>query len=988
MTTQGQRYWRSLDRLLDSPVVREQLASEFPEGASLPPEGFTRRGMLKLMGASFALAGLASCRRPEELIVPFVAAPEELVPGVPKHYATTMPFGTSAYGLLVESHDGRPTKIEGNELHPSSRGAASSWMQASVLDLYDPDRSRHVIRREPGGQRNDSSWEDFLSFWTEVAASAVETGGAGLAVLTEAYSSPSIARLARQFRERFPESRWVVYEPAGDENVFEGIRLATGRPYRPVYQLEKAKRILSLGADFLLTESESVRHAKGFAASRRPSEDMSRLYVVESTLSLTGANADHRLALPCRDIAAFIASLATELRGQGLSLEIPETAVTPPWPAWEESVRERLRVIAEDLAAFPGEAVVIAGRDQPKEVHALALAINHALGAMGQTVSLAELDDAGWSQPSELELLSEEMTRGTISTLVVLGGNPVYTAPAGWKFAEALEQVEHTIHLSTHSNETSQRCEWHLPQAHFLESWGDARAADGSASIVQPLVAPLYEGRSHIELLDLLAHDRESPGYGLVRDTWLGSILGDEDVESRWNRALHDGVLVGSARVSSSVEIDGDGVRRSLESALRPVDRDSLEIAFPLSSTLHDGRFTNNGWLQELPDPITKLTWDNAALVGPATAKSLQIGTGDVVTLEVDGARVGVPVLVLPGQAEGSVALSLGYGRTACGRVGDGVGVSAYSIRPSSGLFASGLRVERTERTHDFAQTQQHWEMEGRELVKETTLAEYRDQPDVVSSHRSEPLPLWEEHSYAESPQWGMSIDLNACIGCNACVTACQSENNIPIVGKEQVARSREMHWLRIDRYVAGTPDNPEVVFQPVPCMHCENAPCEQVCPVGATVHSEDGLNTMVYNRCIGTRYCSNNCPYKVRRFNFFNYTKDLPETLQMLMNPDVTVRSRGVMEKCTYCVQRINAVRIEAKQTDRAIRDGEVRTACQQTCPVEAIVFGDINDLQSDVAQQKADPRHYVLLEELHHKPRTSFLAKLRNPNPAWEAH
>ncbi|MDA2935054.1 TAT-variant-translocated molybdopterin oxidoreductase [Acidobacteria bacterium AH-259-D05] len=989
----GKNYWRSLERLLDSPALREALADEFPEGAADPPDGMSRRTVLKLMGASFALAGLASCRRPEEKIVPYVSAPENVIPGIPKYYATTMCLGTSAYGIVVESHEGRPTKIEGNSLHPSSQGAAGSWMQAAILGLYDPDRSPKVLHRpQVETDPQESSWEEFLEFWTQLSSEAESSDGKGLAILTESYSSPTVARLAGQFQDRFPRAQWVVYEPVGDENIYEGLRVATGEAYRPLYHLEKAETVLALDSDFLLTESESLAQARAFAAGRRVKRgEMSRLYVVESTLSLTGAMADHRLPLQSRQITGFAAALALQLKDLGVPLDLTAELRTAPLSG---GIVEKLEVIARNLAASRGEALVLAGRRQPPEVHALVFAINRALGALEQSLSLRELKDTGWTNSSDFKALLNEMHRGAISTLIVLGGNPMYTLPADLEFQGALRRVTHTIHLSTHVDETSQLVKWHLPQAHFLESWGDARAADGSVSVIQPLIAPLFEGRSSSEVLALLVRDQEVKGNELVRDTWLESILGGEDFESRWLSVLHDGILKDSALPPVTVTLQEEALQEVFKTAAKPrpiTEAGKTEIVFQVSPALYDGRFSNNGWLQELPDPITKITWDNAALVSPKTAQDTGVENGDVVSLDYRGNSIEAPVWILPGQADDSVILALGYGRNAAGRVGENVGANAYLLRRSHApYFDGGLRITRTGRSHQLAQTQEHGTMEGRSMVWEATLNEYRLEPDFASQADEpvEPESLWKEHDYSEGYQWGMAIDLNACIGCNACTVACQSENNIPIVGQEQVRRGREMHWLRVDRYFSGDAENPEVAFQPVPCMHCENAPCEQVCPVAATVHDGEGINAMVYNRCIGTRYCSNNCPYKVRRFNFFNYTKDLPELVQMAMNPDVTVRSRGVMEKCTYCIQRINQAKYSVKQLGRRLQDGEVKTACQQTCPTDAIVFGNINDPRSRVAQLKRQNRNYVLLAELNNKPRTSYLAKLRNSNPDWDTH
>jgi len=987
--TEGKRYWRSLDRLLDSPGVRAELEAagisdgrEFPYGASEAPDAMSRRTLLTVMGASFALAGLTGCRRPVEHIVPYVEPPERVVPGIARRYATTLPFGTEALGAVVESHEGRPTKIEGNELHPASGGAASAWMQASILGLYDPDRLRQPARQPPGSaEARPAAWKFFEAFWQERVAELEPAGGAGLAILATGYSSPTLARLRAAFEARFPEARWVTWEPVGDGDVFRGLEAATGTPCRPVYHLERAKVIAALDADLLLTESGSLAAARGFARGRKvtgPEDSMNRLYAVESHLSITGSMADHRLRLQSRRIPAFAAALATELG----------VAVPGGFGELPEAARAKAKVIAADLRAAGADALVVAGRHQPPAVHALVLAIHRALGAVGRTVTLHPLQDAEAGDAAALGELVAAMNAGEVSTLISIGGNPSYDAPADLDLATALGQVAHTAHLSGHRDETARLVQWQLAESHPLEAWGDARAADGTPSVVQPLIAPLHESRSAVELLGLLVHDEHRPGYELVRESWR-SILGEGDFEEQWRRVLHDGLLAdGAAAPIDLANVGGAEVNVPAPEELPATD--GMELTFHPDASVYDGRFANNGWLQELPDTLTKLTWDNAALLSPATAEEVGVASGDRVRLRCGDRSLEAPVFVLPGQADGSVALALGYGRTSAGRVGDGVGFDAYALRATGGLgVCGGVTVERVGGAYPLAQTQEHWSMEGRELIREATLDEYRENPGFVGpgldpehSHQ-----LFPDHDYEDSPQWGMAIDLNACIGCNACIVACQSENNVPIVGKEQVSRGREMQWLRVDRYFSGGPEEPEVVFQPVPCMHCENAPCEQVCPVAATVHDGEGINTMVYNRCIGTRYCSNNCPYKVRRFNFFNYTKDTPELVAMAMNPDVTVRSRGVMEKCTYCLQRISEAKIAAKVEDRPLADGDVRTACQETCPAEAIAFGDVRDPESEVSRWKELDRDYVLLGELNNRPRTSYLAKLRNPNPQWES-
>jgi MoCo/4Fe-4S cofactor protein with predicted Tat translocation signal len=985
-------YWRSLGQIEGEADSRAFLEREFPVGASELSDGITRRDMMLLVGASISLAGLAGCRRPVEEIVPFVTAPEEMVPGIPRQYATTMPFGRSAYGLIVESHEGRPTKVEGNPGHPSTLGASSARVQASILGLYDPDRSQSVRRNgEP------ASWGDFVTAWGELAQAHGADGGAGLAVLTDTFSSPTLARLASEFRARYPQAIWATYEAVSDENRLAGLRQATGRDLDVVLRFDRASVILALDADPLLTDPEAIRHSRGFADGRRaPKGTMNRLYAVEAVYSLTGAMADHRLRLASRQIAPFLAALAARLDAPG---GVAGQAVVPGVdPRWIDAV-------AKDLQAHRGSSVIVAGERQPPAVHAAVCALNTALGNTGRTVSYYETSDAALPSTSSLASLVSAMTSGAVRTLVVLGGNPAFDAPADLGFAAAMGKVATSIALGHAVDETSATATWHIPRAHYLESWGDARATGGPLSVVQPMILPLFGGRSQVEVLGLLASGEDQPGYNIVRDTW-SPILGAADFDRQWNRVLHDGLLAGS----EPPEVTPDLAGALAEAGAGAVaEAGGLEVVFVPSPWLHDGRFANDGWLQELPDPLTKVTWDNPALVSPATAGSLGLANGDLVRLDHAGRSLELPVFILPGMADDVVALTLGYGRQRAGRVGNGVGFDAFTVRTSEAPgFAGGASLSRLGGKRALSTTQDHGSMEGRPLVRESTLAELQSKPDshaapgegaqaeeahtpkvVAGAHGVFPLEphhvaLWKEHAYDQGHQWGMTIDLNACLGCNACMVACQSENNVPVVGKDQVAKGREMHWLRVDRYFSGEPSgSPEIVFQPVPCMHCEDAPCEQVCPVAATVHDAEGLNVMVYNRCIGTRYCSNNCPYKVRRFNFFNFTKDTPDILQLAMNPDVTVRARGVMEKCTYCTQRVNRAKIDAKLAGRVLQDGDVKTACQQACPASAIEFGDLRNASSRVAQAKADPRNYALLGELNTKPRTTYLTKVRNPNP-----
>jgi len=675
----------------------------------------------------------------------------------------------------------------------------------------------------------------------------------------------------------------------------------------------------------------------------------------------------------------LVLELAARLKAAGLPLNLPATSSEAALP---KEASDWIAKVVEDFVQAPRDCFVVAGRGQPPEVHAAAYYINEALGAVGPLVSLVPLEDVAWENPADLADLVRRINEGTVQTLILLGGNPAFNAPADLEFGTAIGLVENSIHLSTHVDETSHLADWHLPRAHFLESWGDARAADGSVSAIQPVIAPLYGGRSMIEVVGSLTRNEEVAGHDLVREVWSESLV-REDFETNWRKTLHDGILEDSHLNPTAVRTREDLMKTVLaEMGSRPIEK-GLEVVFTPSNNVFDGRFSNVSWLQETPDPITKIVWDNAALISPATAEELGLVEGQIVRLGTEERRIEVPVHIQPGQTDNSIALSLGYGRTSAGNVGSGVGANGYGLRTLQQLYvATGLELNGTKGRHKLVLTQEHWNMEGRSIVREAALQEFRSRPDFAQAPDSDLVlkSLWEEPDYSTGNQWGMTIDLNSCIGCNACVVACQSENNIPVVGREQISKGREMQWLRVDRYFSGSSDSPEVVHQPVPCMHCENAPCEEVCPVAATVHDGEGLNLMVYNRCIGTRYCSNNCPYKVRRFNFFNYTKDTPETVQLAMNPDVTVRSRGVMEKCTYCVQRINEAGIRAKSESREVRDGEIQTACQQTCPTQAISFGNINDPNSAVSEQRANNRNYQLLAELNNQPRTSFLAKLRN--------
>ncbi len=984
-SARGPRYWRSLEEVAETDAFQKLLEDEFPSQASEWNDPLGRRRFLKLMGASLALAGVSSCtRQPAETIVPFARTVEATVPGRPLYFATAASLGGFATGVLVESHMGRPTKIEGNPRHPASLGASDAITQASILGLYDPDRSQVTTQ---AGQI--SSWLSFVAVLRREIEAQRLSRGAGLRILTETVTSPTLADQLNGLLEDFPAARWHQYEPTARDSAFEGSQLAFGEVVNTVYHFDRAAVVVSLDGDFLGQGPAKLRYTRDFIEKRgsgAAGEAMNRLYVAEGAPSITGAMADHRLRLKVGQVEGFARSLA---RALGVAGQTPEhEAASGRWDSW-------IAPLVGDLQDHRGSAIIYPGDEQPPIVHALAQAMNRALGAEGRTVTWTEAVEARpENQFESLAELAREMEAGQVEVLLILGGNPVFDAPAELGFAEQLDKVGFRTHLSLYEDETSELCHWHVPQAHYLESWSDARAYDGTATIVQPLIAPLYGGKTAHELLAAAAGGAERSAHSLVREFWR-SKTSTEDFELFWKNALHEGVVEGTSSAAKSPTLrerldapDGRAARAQLSTLAKPAGR-RLEVVFRPDASVWDGRFANNGWLQETPNPITKLTWDNPALLSPATAERLGLANEDVVEMALDGRKLEAPVWVTPGHADDSLTLHLGYGRTRGGRVAEGAGFNAYAMRTSTGRWsAQGLEIRKTGKRYRLACTQDHHSMEGRHLVRAGTLAEFQQDPhfaqklDHGGGHE---LSLYPGHEY-EGYAWGMSIDLNRCIGCNACMVACQAENNVPVVGKQEVIRGREMHWIRVDRYWEGSLDDPKTYYEPVACMHCESAPCEVVCPVGATVHSAEGLNDMVYNRCIGTRYCSNNCPYKVRRFNFLHYSDYETPSLKLLRNPDVTVRTRGVMEKCTYCVQRINSARIEAEKEGRKIHDGEITTACQSACPAQAIVFGDINDPGSRVARSKADPRHYGLLTELNTRPRTSYLARLTNPNPQLE--
>ncbi|MFZ0959896.1 MAG: TAT-variant-translocated molybdopterin oxidoreductase [Terriglobia bacterium] len=974
------RVWRGLEELAGTPEYRDFLECEFPHDPRAEAKGVSRRSALKLMGASAALAGLSACTKmPDQKIVPYAQQrPEDFVPGKPLFYATAMPLAGYATGLLVESHMGRPTKVEGNPSHPASLGAANLMAQASVLGLYDPDRAQVVMHV---GRIGD--WSTFLTSMDENRAELLTRKGAGLRILTGVVTSPTLADQIRSVLAQFPQAKWHQYEPLSRDTAREGAKLAFGEYLNTVYHFDQAEVIVSLDADFLCAGPGAVRYARDFADKRRvtgPESTMNRLYVAESTFTSTGAMADHRAPLRARDVEALARALA-----EGLGIKTGSAAPSAAPVDW-------IPALVRDLEKHRGSSIVIAGEQQPPAVHALAHWMNDKLGNVGKTVHYTDPVEANPVNALEsLQELVADIQKGEVDTLYILGVNPVYNAPVDLHFKDNLLKVRTRIHLSLYEDETAEQCHWHIPEAHFLEAWGDARAYDGTISIIQPLISPLYNGKSAHEILAVLGGQAGTTGHDVVRSYWQRQKPG-ANFEQFWQTTLNSGVVADSAFAPKPVKLGS-----ALAGTATKASAGGFEIVLRPDPSVGDGSFANNAWLQEVPKPLTKLTWDNAALVSPATAHKLGVANGDVVKLTTHGQSVEAPIWITPGHADDSLTLHLGYGRRRAGHVGTSIGFNAYLLSTTENPWIGSAEVQKTGRTYQLVTTQHHHIMgkEGeereeesvaalqRKLVRGATLEEFRRNPEMIREEGEENGPsIYPAYPY-NGNAWGMSIDLNSCIGCNACVVACQSENNIAVVGKDQVARGREMQWIRVDTYFEGGLENPGIYNQAVPCMHCENAPCEYVCPVGATVHSPEGLNEMVYNRCVGTRYCSNNCPYKVRRFNFELWSDWTTPSLKPMRNPDVTVRSRGVMEKCTYCIQRINRVKIAAEEKGREIHDGEILTACQQTCPAQAIVFGNINDKGSRVAKLKAQSRNYGLLEDLNTRPRTTYLAKLRNPNP-----
>jgi MoCo/4Fe-4S cofactor protein with predicted Tat translocation signal len=1035
----GRTYWRSLDELAETPEFRQWVEREFPAGASEWTDPVSRRHFVKIMSASFLLGGLgfagSGCRRPVERIFPFSKMPENYVHGVPQYYATAMPTRGSAIPLVVKSTDGRPIKIEGNALHPDSNGGTDRFAQASILNLYDPDRA---TRFTSGG--NSTSPAAALGFLDSLAKKAQSNGGQGLSFLLEQNNSPSRARLQKMIADELPQARWYAYEPVDLDISRRAASLAFGQSVRPHYHFDAAKVIVSLDCDFIGSEEDAHNNIRRFAAGRqieKPEDSLNRLYVVESLMSLTGINADHRLRLASSAVVQVAAGLVAEILKTGGDLAGLGSLGTL---AGDDA--KWVAECAKDLLQNRGQSLVVAGYRQPLAVHMLAHALNDALGNLGQTVVFREAPE---SREGSITELAKALNAGQVETLVILGGNPVYTAPADLDWASTQGKAKTVVRLGYYEDETFPHCQWHFPAAHFLESWGDALTGDGTLVPLQPLIAPLFGGLTELEMLARIGAAAVGSPYAIAGETFAGFLkVGDR--EAAWKKFLHDGFLANSATRPVEVSLNHAAVSEAIagmKKAAAP-GANNLEAVFYRDYKVDDGRYNNNGWLQELPDPVTKVVWDNAVLLSRKTAQELGVKNLEVVEIKLGERTVRGPIWVQPGMADYSLGLALGYGRKQTGRVGLGTGFDAYPLRTSEAAnFAMGATLRSVGETYSLSCTQTHWSMEGRPIIREANLDQYREHPGFAKSLDEEkppveaplyPNPFDQIYKPKGLHQWGMSIDLNRCVGCSACMMACQSENNVPIVGKDQVHRGREMHWIRIDRYYAGRPlvkagtpeaskdffetfekesdqqfqdwiDNPQVVTQPMLCQHCEAAPCENVCPVNATSHDEEGLNVMTYNRCVGTRYCSNNCPYKVRRFNFFDFNKrpigqfyrgpfgqrreDEWDLLKMVKNPDVTVRMRGVMEKCTFCIQRIQQAKIAQKTKagasgDVIIPTDSFTTACAQACPAGAIVFGNIKDPESRVSKLKKLTRDYSVLEMLLTKPRLTYLARVRNPNHA----
>ncbi|HEY1498041.1 MAG TPA: TAT-variant-translocated molybdopterin oxidoreductase [Acidobacteriaceae bacterium] len=988
----GKKFWRSIDELADTPEFAEMVANEFPSQASEWIDPVSRRSFLKVMGASMALAGLAGCtKQPDEPIMPYVAAPEDLILGKPVYFASAFPFASGAVPVLIKSDAYRPIKVDGNPEHPYVKGGSDPITQATLLDMYDPDRSQHILYR--GDTR---SWPAFLAAYRSMLADKKPQGGQGLYFLSATVTSPTLAAQIAQAQKNYPQAKFVQYEPVNRDNHYTAAKQAFGSFVDAQYRLDQADVIVSLDADFLGGATFPGFHklARDYAQKRKldGNTDMNRLYVIETVTTTTGFKADHRLAVKPSQLAAFAQALAGAVGAGGSAAG-----------NWSDHDTKYLQGVAADLKASGGKCVVIPGEFAPPAVHLAAFAINQSLGNVGKTVVYTDpVNPMPTIQGDDLKSLVADMNAGKVDWLVILNSNPMYATPADLDFETAFNKVGTVVHLGSHVDETGDQAHWHINNAHYLEMWSDARAYDGTVSIVQPMIDPMYGGHNAHEIVQSMLDQPDVSAYDAVRGTWKQQ-LSKGDFEFNWRKVLHDGWIDGTAFTPKTAAAKGGASAASST----PTSGDSIEVAFRPDANVYDGRYANVGWMQEIPRPVTNLSWDNAAQMSFATMEKNGFAENDAVEISVGGKKIIAGALAVPGQPDGTVIVTLGQGRR-FGRVAGGVGYNAYLIQQSgTPWMQAGASLRKTGDIYDICVTKSHHidqrsvahggdgsgthsieanESLDRGIIRYATLTEFKANPEFAHEGEGRDVPEPDESMFPayryDKNAWGMSIDLNSCVGCNACVTACYAENNIPVVGRNQVKIGRLMQWIRIDTYFEGDLAAPRAHFQPMTCHHCENAPCEQVCPVGATVHSPEGLNLMVYNRCVGTRYCSNNCPYKVRRFNFLLYSDFETESLKLMRNPDVSVRSRGVMEKCSYCSQRIQEAKINADKENRDLRDGEIRTACQQSCPTDAILFGNINDRESRVARIKTNERTYGVLADINTRPRTTYVAGVINVN------
>ena len=994
--------WRSQGERENSAAFNEDLAREFTDAASgrEGTDGLSRRDFVRLMGAATAITGvgLTGCRRPEAHLVPFAKSAEWTIPGKFLYYASSMPTPAGAVPVIVTTTDGRPTKIEGNPLHPLSNGSTDVFAQASVLNLYDPNRSKEIKHDSLTVGRGDLD-----NLLAKIRATAGSNGGDGLAILVGKENSPTIERLRAALATQFPKMLWVQDEAISSREAEAAFDAMLGAGARPACDFTKADVILSIGGDFLNPAENGFGYANGFAKRRDPKGTMNRLYVAENGFSLTGGMADHRIRVRASEYGDFAVAVAKAIAAKTGDSNLKALAAAYPVsgasfdPAW-------IKGVADDLVSAKGKSLVLVGVQQSSALRGLVIGINAALGNLGATVSVRQTS----AKPTAtLADLCAAMKAGSVKTLLILGGNPVHTAPASLDFPNLLAAVPETLHLSLFADETGKVTHWQVPAAHYLESWGDTRSLDGTVSPVQPMILPLWNGISSIEILAALAGEKVD-GPSAVRASFSG--YSKDSSDAAWQTFLKNGFAAGTAWPLAAPSFNQSAALSAIQSAKAESNAD-FEVVFLRSSSVDDGRYANNSWLQETPDFVTKLVWDNAALVSPADARALGIKDGDFVKLSAGDRTIEAAALIAPGQADRSVSIALGYGRNGLSHVMDQIGFDAYPLRNSSTLcFRTGMKVAHLPKSpYSFARTQEHEHMEGRNLAREGTLEQFKAEPNFAAEMDGDlpkPVSIYPNPPLTSDLQWGLSVDLNSCIGCNACLVACRAENNVPVVGKDQVRRGRDMAWIRIDRWFASADhkeDGLEMIPMAVMCQQCESAPCEAVCPANATVHSEEGLNLMAYNRCIGTRYCANNCPWKVRRFNWFDYNerpldqlyygplapKGMADSLKMGKNPNVTVRMRGVMEKCTFCIQRIEEAKI-----GRSVKAGAsdvtktplpaFKSACQQACPSESIVFGNINDPESPVSRAKADARTYSSLAYLNTRPRVTYMARVRNPNPA----